>query len=169
VRISLIVALAENGVIGRDGDLPWRLSADLRRFKSITMGHHIVMGRKTYESINRLLPGRTTVILTRTGDYQVEGAIVADSLDAAIGKIESDDEVFIIGGAEVYRQSIDAAERLYVTAVQAKVDGDTLFPDIDWRQWRLLEEEPHSADEKNEYDFCFRVYERIAEAKVPQR
>jgi len=169
MRISLIVALAENGVIGRDGDLPWRLSSDLRRFKSITMGHHIVMGRKTYESINRLLPGRTTVILTRMPGYHVEGAIVADSLNAAIDKIEGDDEVFIIGGAEVYRQSIGTAERLYVTAVQADVDGDTYFPDIDWQQWQLIEEELHSADEKNEYDFCFRVYERNAEAKISQR
>ena len=171
--LSLIVAISTNGVIGRGDDLPWRLSADLRRFKRLTMGHHIVMGRKTHESIGRELPGRTSVVVTRSPDYHsnaatdvgaVEGAnegiVVVHSLDEAIALAEGDDETFIIGGAEIYRQALPLAGRLYVTRVHADVDGDVFFPEFDLSRWRLLEEEHHEPDEKNAHPYSFQVYER---------
>jgi dihydrofolate reductase len=135
-RVSLIAAVAANGVIGRDGALPWHLPEDLKRFKALTLGHHIVMGRKTYESIGRLLPGRTTVIVTRRHDYAVPGAIVAASLAEAIARCAEDDEVFVIGGAQIYQAALPLADRLYLTEVKAAVDGDTCFPAFDRRQWR---------------------------------
>jgi dihydrofolate reductase len=161
MRISLIVAISENNIIGRDGRLPWRLSADLKRFKRLTMGHHLVMGRKTFESIGRLLPGRTTVVLTRNTDYRVEGAIVAQDFASALARISGDDEIFVIGGREVYRIALPHGSRMYVTAVHANLDGDTLFPDVQWDGWAMIEDVRFSADEKNDYDYSFRIYERI--------
>ena len=163
--LSLIVAISTNGVIGRGDDLPWRLSADLRRFKRLTMGHHIVMGRKTHESIGRELPGRTSVVVTRSADYQPDGAdgvgiVVAHSLDEALELVENDDEAFIIGGAEIYRQALPLADRLYVTRVHAEIDGDVSFPEFDLGAWQLLEDEHHQADEKNAHAYSFQVYER---------
>lgn len=158
--LSAIVAIDENGVIGADNDLPWRLSADLRRFRRLTMGHHMIMGRKTWQSINRLLPGRTTVIVTRQSDFQVEGALVANSIEQAIDLCEGDDEPFIVGGAEIYRASLPFITRLYVTRVHATVSGDAYFPEIEWERWNTISEETHSADEKNEYDHTFSIYER---------
>jgi len=160
MRVSLIVAISENGVIGRDSDLPWRLSADLRRFKRLTMGHHIIMGRKTFESIGRLLPGRTSVVITRQPDYTVEGALVAHDFDGAMRLCGDDDEVFVIGGGQIYNLALPQTERLYVTRVHANVDGDTHFPEIDIKQWRLLEEERFDADDRNEHEHTFSVYER---------
>lgn len=158
--LSLIVAVAENQVIGREGQLPWRLSADLRRFKRLTMGHRIVMGRKTYESIGRALPGRTSIVLTRQADFQAaEGVLVADSLEAALREA-GDDEVFVIGGAGVYRESLPRATRVYLTRVHADVEGDTFFPRLDPQTWRLVEQHPHPADEKNDFAHTFQVYER---------
>lgn len=161
MRVSLIVAISENNVIGRDGDLPWHLSDDLRRFKRLTMGHHIVMGRKTFDSIGRLLPGRTTVIVTRNPSFQVEGAKIAESVEDAIRLSQPDDEVFIIGGAEVYRHALQFAERLYITRVEATVEGDVCFPEHDPSQWRLVQHESFAADEKNDYPHSFEIHERI--------
>ena len=158
--LSLIVAIAENGVIGREGDLPWHLSADLRRFKQITMGHHIVMGRKTYESIGRPLPGRTSVVVTRSADYQAEGVLVARSLDEALTLAAGDEETFIIGGAEIYRQALPLARRIYVTRVHAEIEGDVFFPEFDPSAWKLLEAERHEPDEKNAYPYSFQVFGR---------
>ncbi len=160
MRVSLIVATAGSGVIGRGGRLPWHLPADLKRFKELTMGHAIVMGRKTFESIGRCLPGRTTIVLSRTPGFAAKGAVVAGSFDDAMRYAADDDEVFIIGGAEIYRLALPHAARLYVTVVHTDVEGDTFFPDVDWDQWQLVEEERHTADEKNPSDFTFRVYER---------
>jgi dihydrofolate reductase len=160
MRLSLIVAVSENNVIGRDGDLPWHLSADLKRFKRLTRGHHIVMGRKTFESIGRMLPGRITVVVTRNAEYQAPGAIVAGSLDDALRRISGDSDVFIVGGAELYRNTLDQAARIYLTAVHADVDGDTCFPEVDWSRWSLLEDVRFAADDKNDHDYSFRVYDR---------
>ncbi len=159
--ISLIVAMSDNRVIGRDGDLPWRLSADLRRFKRLTMGHHIIMGRKTFESIGRLLPGRTSIVISRRQDYDAKGAKLARDLNDAIQLAGDDNEVFVIGGAEIYRLALPRVDRIYMTAVHVAIEGDTYFPEFDARQWRLIEDERHAADEKNQYDYNFRIYERI--------
>ena len=161
MTVSIIVAMAENGVIGRDMDLPWHISADLKRFKALTMGHHIVMGRKTFESIGRLLPGRTTVIVTRQPDYQVDGAVIVNSLGAAQAAATDDSELFIIGGGQIYEIALPLADRLHVTRVHTEVDGDTSFPAIDWDQWELVSAERHGADEKNDHDFTFESYQRV--------
>ncbi|HVT45317.1 MAG TPA: dihydrofolate reductase [Thermoanaerobaculia bacterium] len=157
--ISIIVAVSDNGVIGRDNALPWRLSADLKRFKRITMGHHLVMGRKTFESIGRPLPGRTTIVVSRQPSLRAEGAIVAPSLDAAIAAAGDDEEIFIAGGAEIYRQAIEKAGRIYLTRVHAQIEGDATFPPLD-AGWREIARESHPAGERNEYPFSFCVLER---------
>jgi dihydrofolate reductase len=158
--VSLIVAVSENGVIGRDGDMPWRLSADLRRFKQLTMGHHIVMGRRTYESIGRLLPGRTTIIISRQPAYRVEGAIVVSSIDEALRAAAGDDEVFVVGGGEIYRQTLGIAGRIYRTLVHARLDGDTRFPSLAAEEWCCTSHQRYPADARNQYDYTFEVFER---------
>jgi dihydrofolate reductase len=160
-RLSLIVAMTRAGVIGRRGALPWRLSADLKRFKALTMGHAILMGRKTFASLGRVLPGRTSIVITRQPDFPLPPDVrVAHSLEDALLLASSDESPFVIGGGEIYRQAIDRASRLYVTWVEAEVDGDTHFPDWDRTQWRLTEQVCHSADAKNEYQYTFAVYDR---------
>ena len=162
MKLSCIWAMSENYVIGRDGDLPWRLSADLQRFKVLTMGHHIVMGRKTWESIGRPLPGRTSIVLTRDPEYQAEGCLVVQSLDAALEAAAGDDEVFVVGGASIYALALPASSRLYVTLVGAEVEGDVSLPPDVLEGFRLAGEECHEADEKNQYAYSFRSYERDA-------
>ncbi len=160
MKISLIAAMADNGVIGRNNRLPWRLSADLQRFKALTMGKPIVMGRKTWESIGRPLPGRTNIVVTRDVGYRAEGCVVVHSIDQALEVAAGSDEVMVIGGANLYRQLLDRADRLYLTQVRADVEGDAWFPDFDRAQWREVERESHSRDEKNEYDYAFVTLER---------
>jgi dihydrofolate reductase len=160
MHISLIAALARNRVIGRDNQLPWRLSADLRRFKALTMGKPIVMGRKTYESIGKPLPGRTNIIVSRDSSYSAEGCCVVHSIDDALLAAGDSDEVMIMGGANLYSQLLPRADRLYLTEVQADVSGDTWFPEFDEMQWQELERESHQADEKNEFDYDFVVLAR---------
>src|SRR5690606_19924820 len=130
--------MSENRVIGRDGDMPWRLSSDLKRFKQLTMGHAIVMGRKTYESIGRLLPGRTTIILSRQAGYQVEGAIVVTDLQQATTAAHPEtDELFVIGGGQIYETALPVATTIHLTQVLTQIpDGDTWFPEVDWSQWQ---------------------------------
>lgn len=146
-KISIVVAVAANGVIGRDGDLPWRLSTDLKRFKALTIGKPVIMGRKTWASLNRPLPGRANIVITRNTDFVAEGADVVPSLDAAIAVANREaqaagvDEICVIGGGEIYRQSIGMADILHVTEVQAEVDGDTRFPDIDAQVFEKVFEE----------------------------
>jgi len=160
--VSLIVAVSENGVIGRGGGLPWRLSADLKHFKKTTMGHHLIIGRRTWDEVGKPLPGRTMVVVTRSHHFAVEGVRVAHSLEEALDIARDDDEPFIGGGAHIYRMALenDLVNRLYITRVHAEVDGDTLFPDLDLDDWELLSEERHNPDEKNEYSYSFLVYER---------
>ena len=160
--LSLIVAISENHVIGREGQLPWHLSADLKRFKQLTMGHHIVMGRKTYDSIGRQLPGRTSVVLTRQTDWAVEGVLTASDLETALELAGDDEEVFVIGGSQIYQLALPLVDRLYVTRVQASVSGDTYFPEITGEQWQLEQNDSFSADEKNDHDYSFLIYSRIA-------
>jgi len=156
MRVSLIVAMSDNRVIGRDGGLPWRLPADLKRFKRLTMGHHVIVGRKTFESIGRL-PGRKSIVLTRQQDYRAAGELVAHDLDEALRSAAGDDEVFIIGGAEIYQQALHRADRMYVTLVHAQIEGDTRFPAFDANQWRSVDQTRHLADQSNPHDYSFRV------------
>jgi dihydrofolate reductase len=153
--------MARNRVIGADGGIPWHLPEELKRFKKLTLGHHIVMGRKTWESIGRLLPGRNTVIVTRRTGYRVPGAQVAHSLDDAIAACGADDEIFVIGGAELYAQALPLAGRLYLTTVDAEVAGDTIMPEYDARDWREVSAVSFAADERHSYPFRCVTYERI--------
>lgn len=159
-HISIIVAMARNRVIGAGNKIPWHLPAELKLFKSITMSHHIVMGRNTWESIGRLLPGRTSVIVTRQPGYRVEGAVIASSIKAAIEACANDNEIFIIGGAQLYAAAMPAATRLYLTVVDADVPGDAFMPEFDLAAWRKLSARTFAADDKNPYDYVQTVYER---------
>lgn len=162
--VALIWAMARNGVIGRDNALPWRLPADLQHFKALTTGHAVLMGRKTFESLGRPLPNRTNIVVTRDRGYARPGARVAHSLDDALAIAASDlpDDrlVFVIGGENLYTQMLPRAERLYVTLVDAEVDGDARFPEFDWQQWRELERREHPADDRNRYACRFLTLER---------
>jgi len=140
-RVSLVVAMDRNRVIGSQGRLPWHLPDDLKRFKALTLGHHIVMGRKTYESIGRLLPGRTSVIVTRQKDYCIAGARVARSLSAALAECAGDDEVFVIGGEQIFREALPLADRIHLTEVHADYPGDVHFPALPAGQWREVQRE----------------------------
>jgi|TARA_B110000211_G_scaffold104674_2_gene121806 dihydrofolate reductase len=171
MKCALIVAMAENQTIGIDNTLPWHLPNDLKYFKQVTMAKPIIMGRKTYESIGRPLPGRTNIVITRQSDYQAEGIVVVNSLQQALDKAESisadagHDEVMVIGGAEIYQQALLQADRLYITHVYADVKGDAFFPSVNWNDWQEAQREDHKADpvgeaQKNPYDYSFVVYDR---------
>jgi len=157
-NINVIAAMARNRVIGINNTLPWRLPADLQHFKALTMGHHIVMGRKTYESIGKPLPGRTTVIVTRDPNYQVEGCMTANSLAAAIAACADDSEIFFVGGAELYGQILPRADRLYLTEIQADYPGDAHFPNFDPAEWREVERLKNVSPEGLAYHFV--TYQR---------
>lgn len=162
MKISTIVARAHNGVIGKDNDMPWHLPADLKYFKRKTLGHHIIMGRNCYESIGFPLPKRTNVILTRDPFYIVSNCIVARSIEEALSLAyeAGEDEAFIIGGGTIYKQTQELWDRMYITDVDLKVEGDVYFPDVDLSQWELISEAAHEPDEKNAYPYTFRVYDR---------
>ena len=160
MRVSLIAAMAENRVIGVNNELPWRLPADLKHFRALTTGHHVIMGRRNYESIGKPLPDRTNIVVTRNPDYRAPGCFVAHSLEQALARAQEDPEIFVIGGAEIYRQAFARADRLYLTLVRANIDGDTYFPSFDERQWREIGREPHGSDEKNPYAYMFVTYDR---------
>lgn len=167
MAVSLIVAVSENGVIGRDGGLPWRLPADLKHFKSTTMGHHLIIGRRTWNEVGKPLPGRTMVVVTRSQRFAPEDVRVAHSLEQALDVARDDDEPFIGGGAHIYRMALvnDLVDRIYLTRIHAEVEGDTFFPDLDLDEWELVSEERHEADEKNEHPYSFMVYERARQVK----
>jgi dihydrofolate reductase len=157
--VSIIVAAAENNAIGKDNQLICRLSADLNSFKALTMGHHMIMGRKTFESIGRPLPGRRSVIITRNLEYKQEGCLIVHSLEEALA-VCNDDEVFIIGGGEIYNQAFPLASKLYLTRINADIDGDTFIPEILATEWDELAREDCNKDEKNECDYSFVDYMR---------
>ena len=168
IKISMIVARGRNGVIGRDGDLPWRLSADLQNFKRTTLGKPIIMGRATWESFpKRPLPKRENIVLSRDWAYAAPGARVYSSLPPAlnvaraIAEKAGEEEAFIIGGATLYEQGLPLADRLYITEVDAAPEGDVFFPEILSEAWREVSSVAHSADEKNDHDFVMRVLERV--------
>jgi len=161
MKTSIIVAMDSNGVIGKDNELPWHLPADLQHFKKTTMGKPILMGRKTWESIGRPLPGRTNIVITRDSDYQADGCVVVNSIDAAIAAAGEQDEVMVIGGAEFYRQVLPRADTLYLTRIHASFDGDTVFPGLNAADWREVERSDQSADEKNPHDYSFIRLERV--------
>jgi dihydrofolate reductase len=159
--ISIIVVMAKNGVIGLDNRLPWHLPADLAHFKNVTMGKPMVMGRKTWESLPGLLPGRRHIVITRDRGYRADGCTLAHSLDQALEVAAGAPEVMVVGGGAIYKESLPRADRLYLTLVDAEVAGDTCFPDIDFCEWRELHREPHPADEHNAYAYTFIDLERI--------
>lgn len=162
MRISIIVAVAENGVIGRDNDLPWRLSADLKRFKSLTMGHHLLLGRKTWESIGRPLPGREMIVVSRSALDLPDGVHRSPSVEAGIERARAwdEDELFVAGGASIYAAVLPLCDRIYLTRIGAEIDGDVTFPDFDLDDWLVVEHEELSADDKNEHPTTFVVLDR---------
>lgn len=166
MKLAVIVAAAENGVIGRNNALPWHLPEDLKYFRRVTMGKPIVMGRRTFESIGRPLPGRSNIVVTRSRDWNAEGVKVVHSLDEAlalaedIALIDGASEVMVIGGADIYRAALPRADRLYFTEVHGEVEGDALLPAIDWSAWQELSRERFEASGANPYPYSFAVFER---------
>lgn len=150
--------MASNRVIGVDNTLPWRLPEDLKHFKALTLGHHILMGRKTYDSLGRPLPGRTSVVITRSPNLQLPGCLVATSIADAIAACVQDDEIFFIGGADLYRQALDVADRIYLTEIKAEFAGDAWFPEIDASLWQETERKPCKSESGLECDFL--VYDK---------
>jgi dihydrofolate reductase len=167
MTVSLIVAVSSNGVIGRDGGLPWHLPADLKHFKCTTMGHHLIIGRRTWEEVGKPLPGRTMVVVTRSRRFAPAGAEVVRSVERALEFAAEDDEPFIGGGSQIYRIALarNLVDRVYLTRIHAEVEGDTFFPEFDLDDWELVSEEHHEADETNEFPFSFLVYERTGQVK----
>ena len=159
MKLSLIVAMATNRTIGINNQMPWHLSADLKKFKKITMGQPIIMGRKTFESIGRPLPGRKNIIISRDPLYQQQDCLVFNDLDSALKNCADSDEVFVIGGATLYEATIERADRLYITKIQQAFDGDTWFPEIDPKQWRVVTREDIVNDNSVEFNYSFIVYE----------
>lgn len=159
MKISIIVAMAKNNVIGVNNSLPWKLPADLKRFKDITMGNPIIMGRNTHESIGRVLPGRTNIILT-SKPFEKDGCVCVSSIDEALKKCDSSMEVFIIGGEKVFRSCLTIVDKMYITMINDDIPGDTFFPEINMNDWKKTEEEAFKPDEKNKYEYSFIVLEK---------
>jgi dihydrofolate reductase len=162
MKLSLIVAMADNNAIGLNHTLPWHLPADLKHFKQITTGKPVLMGRKTFDAIGRPLPERTNIVVTRDTTYEAPGCVATHSIEEALIVAGDAEEVMVIGGAEFYRQLLPRADRIYLTRVHGVVDGDVFFPEIDDTEWQEVERIDHTADEKNAYDYSFIRLERIA-------
>ena len=158
--ITLIAAAAENNALGKDNDLVWHLPDDFKRFKKLTTGHHIIMGRKTYESFPKPLPNRTHVVITRQKDYKPDGAIIVHSLEEALKEVKEDSQPFVIGGGEIYKLALDIADKIELTRVHGTFEADTFFPDIDPDQWVLTTSEYHEKDERHDYSFTYLTYQR---------
>ena len=158
--VILIAAAAKNNALGKNNDLIWHLPDDFKRFKAITSGHYIIMGRKTFESFPKPLPNRTRVVITRQKGYQPEGCIVVDSIEKALAISPKNENVFIIGGGEIYTLGLQFAQKIELTRVYNDFEADVFFPEIDLKQWKLLEEEFHLKDEKHKYDFSFQTFLR---------
>jgi dihydrofolate reductase len=162
VIISLIVAMDEKGGIGKNNELPWHISSDLKRFKQLTLNHHIAMGRKTFQTIGKPLPGRVTIVISRQKDYKPDGCVVVNTLDAAIKLADEkkETELFIIGGGEIFSQSIDIADKIYLTIVHADIAGDIIFPKIDTSDWQVVLSESIRQEANDEYDSDFQILVR---------
>ncbi len=160
MNVSIIVAVSRNLVIGKDNQLIWKLSADLKRFKDLTTGHTIIMGRKTFDSIGKPLPNRTSIVITRQKDYQIEGCIVVNSLEEAFEKAADQEEVFVIGGGAIYKEALARADKVYYTKVHKNYEGDTFFPVLDLKEWESVSREDRMPDEKNEVPYSFIDYKR---------
>jgi dihydrofolate reductase len=162
MNLTIIAAMSENRVIGRDNDLAWHLPDDLKRFKELTRGHHVIMGRKTFESVGKPLPGRTNIIVTNQKDYKAPGCIIVHTLKEAIQKAENDSQPYIIGGGKIYDQALPLCDTIELTHIHAHVEGDTYFPEVDTNKWQIVAKESHPADDKHEFAFDFLTYHRIS-------
>ncbi len=161
MKISIIVAIAANNAIGKDNDLLWHISRDLKRFKELTNGHYIVMGKKTYYSLpKRPLPNRTNMVITDVPGEQIDDCLMAYSIEDAIGKMDKENENFIIGGGSIYRQFLPYADKLYITRVHKEFEADTFFPEIPLEEWELLAKEDVTDDEQNDFTYSFEIYKR---------
>lgn len=163
MKVSLVAAVAENGVIGNKNKIPWNLPADLKNFRRITLGHHLIMGRKTHESIGRVLSGRTNIVITRNRNYKSKGCIIVHTLDEALKltRKAKGKEAMVIGGGQIYKQALPLATRVYLTRVKANVAGDTYFPKIESSNWKEINCEQYPADDKNQYRYEFCILERV--------
>lgn len=161
--ISLVVAAATNNAIGKDGTMPWHLPNDMKHFKNVTWGMPVIMGRKTFESLGKALPGRKNIVITRQVDWNAASTVPVKSIDDALFVAKETDakEVMVIGGGEIYRALFDKAKRIYLTRVETEPDADTFFPSLDPQHWHLVSQRNHEADEKNAYNYSFQVWERI--------
>ena len=170
MRVSLIAAVADNGVIGRGGDLPWRLPADLRQFRRLTMGHHLIVGRRTWQSIGKPLKGRRMLVLTRSETLDPPGAEPCASLEDALARAEAagDDEAFVAGGAEIYRLALPRADRLYLTRVHAQPEGDVHLPPWDAERWRLVDRRDREPDPRNPHRLTFETYDRLTDPPLEE-
>ena len=162
MKLSIIAAVSNNNIIGNENRLIWHMPADLKRFKSATMGHTLIMGRKTFQSIGKPLPGRKTIVVTRQKDLDTQGCPKASSFKEAVNLVKKESEVFVVGGAEIYQQALESyyTKRIYLTRIFADFDGDTYFPEIDTEKWVLIEREDYEPDEKNTYPYAFLEYKR---------
>lgn len=159
--VSIIVAIAQNGTIGDKNSLLWHIKEDMRFFRTTTSGHPVIMGRKTFESLgSKPLPKRTNIVITRA-DREFEGALTAHSLEEAIRMAGEDEEIFIMGGAQIYREALNVVDRMYITHVERDYEGDTVFPEVDYSQWKLVDVVRHERGEEYEYPFEFRTYDRV--------
>jgi len=163
MTISLVVAAASNNAIGKDGKLPWHLPNDMKHFKNVTWGMPVVMGRKTFESLGKVLPGRKNIVISRQHGLEIEGAIIVKNIEDAlfVAKQTDANEVMVIGGGEIYKTLMGKAKRIYLTRVEEEPEADTFFPSIDPKEWFLVSQKNHEADEKNDYNYSFQVWERI--------
>ncbi|MEP6626455.1 MAG: dihydrofolate reductase [Ginsengibacter sp.] len=164
--LSHIVAASENNVIGSNNELPWKLPDDFKYFKNKTWAMPVIMGRNTYESMKKDLPGRINIVVTRKTDWQPENVFVAPDIEKAVSQAKESDakEIFIIGGGEIFKQTIGIVDRIYLTRVHTTIDGDTYYPQIDASQWKLVKSDPHPADERNNYPYTFEVWEKIGKS-----
>ena len=159
--VSIIVAIAQNGTIGDKNSLLWHIKEDMRFFRTTTSGHPVIMGRKTFESLgSKPLPKRTNIVITRA-DREFEGALTAHSLEEAIRMAGEDEEIFVMGGAQIYREALSVVDRMYITVVERDYEGDTSFPDVDYSEWKLVDVVRHERGEEYEYPFEFRIYDRV--------
>jgi dihydrofolate reductase len=159
--LSIIAAVSKNNALGKENKLLWHLPADLKRLKLLTMGHHLIMGRKTFESLGKPLPGRPHVVISRQKEFNPEGVTVVDTLEKAIEFSKEDEQAFIFGGGEIYRLALPFVKRIYLTRVIAEFDGDTYFPEINFNEWKMVKCENFSPDEKNLFFYSFEEYEKI--------